>query len=102
MLGHSGVTVLMCVCVYVEGGGVFSALISKLHQHFYSLPIMEVLILACLIRGLGVKPWDPSKLSSSVSLPNHMSGWDEETKHVFLFLLEHYPLTVRLPIPAQV
>lgn len=26
----------------------------------------------------GVKPWDPCKLSSSVSLPNHTSGQDEE------------------------
>lgn len=49
--------------------------------------------------SLGVKPWDPSKLSSSVSLPNHMLGWDEETKH--LFLLEHYLLAVSLPVPAH-
>lgn len=58
---------------------------------------MEALILACLIRGLGRaggELWDPSQLSSSVSLPNHTPGWDEETNHLFLFLLEHYLLTV--------
>lgn len=47
----------------------------------------------------GVMPWDPSKLSSSVSLPNHTSGRDEETKHLFL---ECYLLTVSLPVPAKV
>lgn len=46
----------------------------------------------------GVKPWDPSKLSSSVSLHNHTSGGDEETKHL---LLEYYLLTVSLPVPAH-
>ena len=62
---------------------------------------MGALILACLIRGQGVGGchWDPSKLSSSVSLPNHMLGWDEETKH--LFLLEHYLLTVSLLDPTH-
>ena len=40
---------------------------------------------------VGVKPWDPSKLSSSVCLPNHSSGWDEEPKYISL---EYYLLTV--------
>ncbi|TNN34417.1 Tenascin [Liparis tanakae] len=47
---------------------------------------MEALIPACLIRGGGgaLKRWDPSKLSSSVSLPNHTSGRDKEAEHLFL------------------
>ena len=53
---------------------------------------------AARVKVEGVKPWDPCKLSSSVSLPNHTSGQDEETKHLFL---EYYLLTVKLPVSAR-
>lgn len=46
-----------------------------------------------------LKPWDPSKLSLSVCLPNHTSAWDEDPKHLFL---EYYLLTDRPPtVPAH-